>query len=64
MFRRARTLNQRLFKRFAETLDYLGSGSELAVLGALEGTEADIASMRNLMLLLRDCFRAEEGGTT
>jgi len=35
-----------------------------AVIGALEGAEADIATMRSLMLLLRDCFalpRAERG---
>lgn len=59
------TINQRLFKRFAETVDYLGSGSELAVLGALEGTEADVASLRSLMLVLRDCFGPPkpEGGS-
>ena len=65
VFRKAQTINQRLLQRFTETADYLDSGSHLAVLGALEGSEADVVSMRNLMLLLRDCFAPPQskGGT-
>jgi len=53
-----------LFKRFADTADHLSRHEERAVIGALEGAEADIARMRSLMLLLRDCFAfpAHEGG--
>ena len=65
VFRRAETINQRLFQRFAEMVDHLGSGSELAALGTLEGAEADLASLRSLMLVLRDCFTPpkEKGGS-
>jgi hypothetical protein len=56
IFQKAQKLNQRLLERFTETADYMSSGSHLAVLGALEGAEEKIASIRSLMLLLRDFF--------
>lgn len=64
MFRSARTNNQRLLVRLEEVDAHLSSGSQLAVIGALEGVEADIARIRNLMLVLRDCFAPPylEGG--
>jgi hypothetical protein len=64
LFRKAEAINQQLFKRFADTADHLSRHEERAVIGALEGAEADIARMRSLMLLLRDCFAfpAHEGG--
>lgn len=64
VFRRARTINQQLLVRLEEVENHLGSGSHLAVIGALEGVEANIASMRSLMLMLRDCFAPapSEGG--
>ena len=34
------------------------------MIGALEGAEADIAKMRSLMLLLRDCFALPRRGRT
>jgi hypothetical protein len=56
VLRRATTINQRLLERFTEIEDHLGSGSHLAVLGALNGAETAIENMRNLMFLLGDCF--------
>ncbi len=64
LFRNADTLNHQLLGRFGEVADHLTRHEDRAVIGALEGAEADIAKMRSLMLLLRDCFivRREEGG--
>lgn len=56
VFRNADTLNHQLFRRFGDVSDHLTRCEDLAVIGALEGAEADIAKLRNLMLLLRDCF--------
>jgi len=64
LFRNALTLNHQLLGRFGDVADYLSRYEDRAVIGALEGAEADIATMRSLMLLLRDCFalpRAERG---
>jgi hypothetical protein len=65
LFRNALTLNNQLLERFGTVADHLSRNEDRAVIGALEGAEADIAKMRSLMLLLRDCFmvRREEGGT-
>jgi hypothetical protein len=64
LFRNALTLNHQLLKRFGDVADHLSRHEDRAVIGALEGAEADIAKMRSLMLLLRDCFVVprEEGG--
>ena len=56
LFRKAETLNQQLLTRFSDVADHVSRHEDRAVIGALEGTEADIARMRSLMLLLRDCF--------
>jgi hypothetical protein len=42
----------------------LSRHEDRAVIGTLEGAEADIAKMRGLMVLLRDCFVVprEDGG--
>ena len=64
LFRNADTVNHQLLRRFGEVADHLSRQENRAVIGALEGAEADIAKMRSLMLLLRDCFVVprEEGG--
>jgi hypothetical protein len=63
LFRNADTLNHQLLGRFGDVADHLSRHEDRAVIGALEGAEADIAKMRSLMLLLRDCFvLPEEGG--
>jgi hypothetical protein len=64
LFRDADAVNHQLLKRFGEVADHLSRHEDRAVIGALEGAEADIAKMRSLMLLLRDCFMVprEEGG--
>jgi hypothetical protein len=64
LFRNADIVNDQLLKRFADVTDHLTRQEDRAVIGALEGAEADIAKMRSLMLLLRDCFvvKREEGG--
>ena len=64
LFRNADTVNHQLLKRFGDVADHLSRNEDRAVIGALEGAEADIAKMRSLMLLCRDCFavRREEGG--
>ena len=56
LFRNADTVNHQLLKRFGEVADHLSRHEDRAVIGALEGAEADIAKMRSLMLILRDCF--------
>jgi hypothetical protein len=64
IFRNADTLNQLLIRRFGDVADHLSRQEDRAVIGALEGAEADIGKMRNLMLLLRDYFappREERG---
>lgn len=64
IFQNAASLNQRLLERFGTVADHMSRQEERAVIGALDGAEADIAKMRNLMLILRDCFavRRDEGG--
>ena len=65
LFRNADTVNHQLLGRFGDVVaDHLSHHEDRAVIGALEGAEADIAKMRSLMLLLRDCFVVprEEGG--
>ena len=65
LFRNADTVNHQLLKRFGEVADHLSHHEDRAVIGALEGAEADIAKMRSLMLLLRDCFVVpREGGSS
>ncbi len=56
LFRNADTLNHQLLGRFGDVTDHLSRHEDRAVIGALDGAEADIAKMRSLMLLLRDCF--------
>jgi hypothetical protein len=57
-------MNHQLLKRFDDVADHLSRHEDRAVIGALEGSEADIAKMRSFMLLLRDCFVVprKEGG--
>jgi hypothetical protein len=63
LFRNADIVNHQLLKRFGEVAEHLSHHEDRAVIGALEGAEADIAKMRSLMLLLRDCFMVpREGG--
>ena len=64
IFRNADTLNQILVRRFGDVADHLSRQEDRAVIGALEGAEADVRKMRNLMLLLRDYFAppSEERG--
>ena len=63
-FRRAEVINKQLVNKLYDVEGHLSRHEDRAVIGALEGTEADIARMRSLMLLLRDCFALprEEGG--
>ena len=64
LLRNADIVNNQLLKRFGDVADHLSRHEDRAVIGALEGAEADIAKMRSLMLLLRDCFVVprEKGG--
>ncbi len=56
VFRNADTLNHQLLRRFGDVANHLTRCEDRAVIGTLDGVEADIAKMRSLMLLLRDCF--------
>jgi hypothetical protein len=56
LFRNADMLNRQLLERFGAIADHLSRHEDLAVIGTLDGAEADIVKMRSLMLLLRDCF--------
>jgi len=63
LFRNALALHEQLVGRFLDVGDHLNRREDRAVIGALEGAEADIAKMRSLMVLLRDCFPVRpEGG--
>jgi hypothetical protein len=54
MFRKAEAINKQLVTRFSDVADHVSRHEDRAVIGALEGAEADIGRMRSLMLLLRD----------
>jgi len=56
LFRNAETLNQRLRERLAQVADHLQNRDDRAVIGALDGLEATLASIRSLMDLACDCF--------
>lgn len=56
LFRNADIVNDQLLKRFGDVADHLSRHEDRAVIGTLDGAEVDIAKMRSLMLLLRDCF--------
>ena len=59
MFRKAETLNERLLTRLRDAASHLSRNEDRAVIGALAGMEADIESMRTLMVLVRDHFQTE-----
>jgi len=65
LFRDVETINQRLMKKLADVADHVSRREDRAVIGALEGAEADIEMMQGMMLLARDCFAIpdEKGGT-
>ncbi len=56
LFRNADAVNHQLLKRLGDVADHLSRHETLAVLGTLDGAETDIAKIRSLMLILRDCF--------
>jgi hypothetical protein len=59
LFRKAETLNERVYLRLAQVAAHLQQGEHRAAIGALEGVDADIAQIRALMLLMRDCFASD-----
>lgn len=60
LFRNADTLNHQLLKRLGDVADHVTRHEARAAIGALDGAEADIATIRSLMLLVRDCFASPE----
>jgi hypothetical protein len=62
LLRNAEAHTDRLLARLEEFRSHVSKGEHLAALGALEGTEAATATIRSLLLLVRDCFPpAQEG---
>lgn len=59
LFRKAETLNQQLLKRLGDAAKHLSTSNELGAIGALAGMESDVASMRGLMVLVRDYFQTQ-----
>jgi hypothetical protein len=59
LFRKAETLNERLLTRLRDVASHLSGNQDRAVIGAIAGMEADVLSMRTLMVLVRDHFPAE-----
>ena len=59
LFRKAKTINERLLMRFQDAAGHLSRNENCAVIGALAGMEADIESMRTFMVLMRDHFQTE-----
>jgi hypothetical protein len=51
--------------RLTKVASHLSRQEDRAVIGALEGTEEEIATIRTFMLLARDCFplQRREGGS-
>ena len=60
MFEKAKATHERLLDRLVSVGEHLGKNEHLATIGTLEGFEADINRIRQLMLLLRDCLEAPE----
>ena len=56
LFRRADLLTQHLLKRMADVASHIRSDDYRAVIGALDGLESDIQTIRTLMALMDDCF--------
>jgi len=59
LFRKAKTINERLLTRLHDAAGHLSRNENRAVIGALAGMEADIESMRIFMVLMRDHFQTE-----
>jgi hypothetical protein len=59
LFRKAESLNQRLLERLADVANHISSREHRAAIGGLAGLEADIATIRTLMMLMRDCFESD-----
>jgi hypothetical protein len=58
VFAKAKLSHERLTRQLADVGESLGKGEHLAAIGALEGLEVDVNRIRELMLLLRDCFES------
>ena len=56
LFEKAASLNQQLLKRLTDVSDHISRGENLGVIGALEGLDSNLESIRTLMRLMRDHF--------
>lgn len=56
LFQKAETVNQQLLKRLSEASDHISRRETLGVIGAIEGMEFDLESLRTFMRLVRDHF--------
>ena len=56
LFEKAESVNQQLLKRLSEASDHISKRETLAVIGAIEGLESDLETIRTLMRLMRDHF--------
>ena len=66
LFEKVQAEIQKLQTRLSQAASHATNSQHSAVIGALEGADADLQRIRNLMLLARDCFPPEkqEGGIT
>ena len=56
LFQRAQVLNDHLLRRLADAAGHINNKEHRAVIGALDGLEADIQTIRTLMVLMEECF--------
>lgn len=59
LFRKAEAINDRLLTRLHDAAIHLSRNEIRAVIGALAGMEADVETMRNFVVLVRDHFHTE-----
>jgi hypothetical protein len=56
LFEKAASLNQQLLKRTTDVSDHISRGETLGVIGALEGMDYEVETIRTLMRLMHDHF--------
>jgi hypothetical protein len=56
LFEKVAALNQQLLKRLTDVSDHISRKETLGVIGALEGMDSEVETIRTLMRLVRDHF--------
>jgi hypothetical protein len=56
LFQRAQILTDHLLRRLADVASHVNSKNHRAVIGALDGLEAEVQTIRTLMVLMDECL--------